>query len=418
MSWRPILDGDLATRARAAIDAIGACLAGSFVPVRLDDRSSVVARQASLGSGRAGAALYYAYRARAGLGGQRPADELLAQAIDVARMTPVGVSLADGRAGIDWVAAHLAHEGRGATALRRQVEGSLGRALEHPSTPDAPMDYDLLYGLVGYGMYALARLPAPGAGVLLMRIVDRLDDQAERHAGRITWWTPPALTDAPVNFPGGWYNLGVAHGVPAVIVLLALACRAVVATARARPLLDGAVAWLLAQRLPDSEAAFPRYVGAGIEPHPGRLAWCYGDLGLAAALLVAARAVQHSAWEQTAVELALRAAGRPPETCAVIDAPLCHGAIGVGHLFNRLFQATGEQRLAGAARYWLEHGLAMRHPGEKLGGFHALMPGPDGRPTRRIAARGLLYGAAGVGLALLAATTDIEPAWDRVLLMS
>jgi hypothetical protein len=37
---------------------------------------------------------------------------------------------------------------------------------------------------------------------------------------------------------------------------------------------------------------------------------------------------------------------------------------------------------------------------------------------RREAAPGLLFGASGVGLALLAASTEIEPSWDRLFLMS
>ena len=47
-----------------------------------------------------------------------------------------------------------------------------------------------------------------------------------------------------------------------------------------------AVAWLLAQRRSlGSGAGFPIYLGEGIEPSPGRLSWCYGDPGIAAALL-------------------------------------------------------------------------------------------------------------------------------------
>lgn len=107
--------------------------------------------------------------------------------------------------------------------------------------------------------------------------------------------------------------------------------------------------------------------------------------------------------------LALGAAALPIEESGVIDAPLCHGAIGLGHVFNRISQATGERQLGEAARYWLERGLAMRRPGGKLGGFHALLPDADGRMTRRVAYRGILQGAAGIGLALLAATTDVEP---------
>jgi len=46
------------------------------------------------------------------------------------------------------------------------------------------------------------------------------------------------------------YNLGVAHGIPAVVALLAIACRGGIAADRARPLLDGTVRWLLAHQLP------------------------------------------------------------------------------------------------------------------------------------------------------------------------
>jgi hypothetical protein len=418
MSWRPILDGDAAAPAHEAIRAIGDTLADSIQSQAEADSPAVAARYASLVSGRAGLALFYAYRERAGHGGHGVAGRLLGEAIERAMGTELGLSLCEGLTGVAWAAAHLKDTTPGAAALQRQVSANLLLALERPATPDAPVDYDLLYGLVGLGVYALERLPEPGAVALLERIVDRLDELAERRADTITWWTPPALTHAPARFPTGWYNLGVAHGVPAIVALLALACRAGVAAGRARPMLDGAVTWLLAQRLPGPGAAFPSYVGAGIDPRPARLAWCYGDLGLTAALLVAARAVGQPSWEQTAIELALRAADRSPEESSVVDAPLCHGSIGVGHVFNRLFQVTGEGRLGDAARYWLERGLAMRRPGGKLGGFHALMPGPDGRPRRPVAHRGLLYGAAGIGLALLAATTDIEPAWDRVLLLS
>ena len=115
---------------------------------------------------------------------------------------------------------------------------------------------------------------------------------------------------------------------------------------------------------------------------------------------------------------AVAAAERTPETAGVLDASLCHGAIGVGHIFNRLAQTTGETRLAEAARFWLLRGLAMRRPAGRLGGFHAVMMGEDGQPARRVVFRGLLMGAAGIGLALLAATSDAEPSWDRILLLS
>jgi hypothetical protein len=85
--------------------------------------------------------------------------------------------------------------------------------------------------------------------------------------------------------------------------------------------------------------------------------------------------------------------------------------------FNRLFQATGEECFAEAARFWLERTLAMRQPGRGIGGYLSWSPGEDGALAWR-AEPGLLTGAAGVALALLAAATPVEPSWDRMLLAS
>ena len=115
------------------------------------------------------------------------------------------------------------------------------------------------------------------------------------------------------------------------------------------------------------------------------------------------------------MDLALLAARRPPEETGVVDAGLCHGAAGLGHLFNRLYQATDEPKLADAARYWFGRALEMRSPGSAGAGFSALLE-PHSKLWRP--EPGFLTGAAGVGLALLAATSDVEPAWDRLLLLS
>ena len=48
-------------------------------------------------------------------------------------------------------------------------------------------------------------------------------------------------------------------------------------------LLDGAVRWLVPQRLAaERGACYPSWISPGVEPRPSRLAWCYGDPGIAA----------------------------------------------------------------------------------------------------------------------------------------
>jgi hypothetical protein len=247
-------------------------------------------------------------------------------------------------------------------------------------------------------------------------VIDRLTETAEHRAEGLTWWTNPAWLPAETcaKYPRGYDNLGLAHGVPGVIALLGQACAAGVAVARARPLLEGAVRWLLAQQEP---GGFPALVAPEAAEKPARLAWCYGDPGVAAALLWAARCVAEPAWEREALAIARRAARRPPEDAGVVDAGLCHGAAGLGHLFNRMFQATGEPWLAEAARSWFARALAMRRPGRGIGGSAAWQLSDDGIRTW-VADAGLLTGAAGIALALLAAITGVEPAWDRMLLVA
>jgi hypothetical protein len=179
-------------------------------------------------------------------------------------------------------------------------------------------------------------------------------------------------------------------------------------------LLDGAVRWLLDQDAPDS---FSNWVVPGTTGNKARLAWCYGDPGIAAALLGAAGCVAEPAREAAALAIARRAAQRPSDQSGVRDAGLCHGSAGLAHLFNRMFQATGETKLGEAARAWFERALAMRRPGLGIGGYEAWQSDAAGSPAWS-ADPGLLNGATGIALALLAATTPIEPLWDRMLLVS
>jgi len=72
--------------------------------------------------------------------------------------------------------------------------------------------------------------------------------------------------------------------------------------------------------------------------------------------------------------------------------------------------------LAQAARRWIDETLALRR-GEGIGGFLSWAPNEE----KEIGWReepGFLTGAAGIGLALLAAATAVEPEWDRVLQVS
>ena len=362
----------------------------------------------SLAGGLAGLALVHAALDRAfpEAGHGDRAQQALDRMVDRIGREPLRPGLHAGLAGSGWVVERLAR-GTGDDDPCSVVDRALVRYVEsHPRNPP----FDLVDGLAGIGVYALERLPRPAGKRLLGAIVSQLSATAVRCAPGFAWRAAPN----PV------LDLGVAHGAAGVVALFGRIIDADV-DARlkrsARALLEEAVEWLLAQELPRRlGGCFAAAVAKGLPRKPARLAWCYGDLGIAATLLVAARAAREPAWERAAVRIGLRAAACPEASSGVRDAGLCHGAAGVAHVFHRLYRATREKRFADASRRWFARALAMRTPGRGFAGFRAWAPDAKGTSSWRADA-GFLMGAGGITLALLAATGDNEPAWNRVLLL-
>jgi lantibiotic modifying enzyme len=420
--WRPLLCGALCDRARQVVEEIAEALRPQ--PATLLSGEPVLATHeaalfASLSSGAAGLAIFFAYLAQLDGRAEQGAQvvTLLEQAMEGVSATPMSPALHGGFTGVGWSVAHLV--GRFIDPGDEDANTAIDEfLLDYLRQQPWEMEYDLISGLVGFGVYALERLPNPKAVLCLERIVDQLSKLAHERAEGIAWWTPPHLLPEwqRKRCPQGYHNLGLAHGIPGILALLGHTYAAGVATLQCRSLLERAVPWLLAQQIDGPASGFPVWRAAEHPVKSARLAWCYGDPGVAAALLVAARCTQRTDWEKAAIAIARQAAQRPHDEAGIADAGLCHGAAGLGHLFNRMHQATGDPLLGQAAQHWLTYTIEMRQPGRGVAGFPAWAPGEDD-PNPWKSDPGLLAGAAGVGLALLAATTPIPPLWDRTLLV-
>jgi hypothetical protein len=402
MPWEPVLEGDLAASAARAVHGIAGALAARPELATPADRTVFWAYVSGALDGDAAAAAAY----------DAATDELIAE-LERGAAHP---ALYGGLAGIGWTLGHVM-EG-GADEVLQIVDRSLGSLLE---TERWRGPHDLTQGLVGMGVYFLERLASAEAPVArdgLARIVDHLAALAIESDAGTTWHTGPDILPPFVraSWPDGYYDAGVAHGVPGTIALLSRAAAQGDAPPQARALRDGAVRWLAAQRQsPAPNGRFPSRIwsdAAGV-PAPrdrARAAWCYGDPGIAAALWTAA--------PELARETALDAARRDAATCGVADAGLCHGAAGLAHLFNRFYQATGDAVFADAARAWFGRALDLRRDdGPGIGGFAAWYVTAPGEPPAFHPIANFLEGSIGIGLALLAAITPATaPSWDRLLL--
>jgi len=333
--------------------------------------------------------------------------------------------LYSGFTGVAWAVEHLQgrlFESDPDDDPNLEIDEALLSFLDSSAGPD---EYDLIIGFTGIGVYARERLPRPSGAAVLAKVIARLAAQAETGPGGTTWFTPPErLPDWQREIhQNGLYNLGVAHGMPAVVALLGVTAAAGAAAGgaadTARSLLDGAVDWLLAHQLPPgSDSCFGSSFSPDEEPAPSRLAWCYGDPGIAATLLLAAEATSRPEWEREALAVAHSTLRRPESQSGIRDPGICHGAAGLAHLYNRLWQSTGDEAFATAARFWIERTLAMRVTGEGIAGFRAWRVDIAGGEGTWHPEPGFLEGATGIGLALLAAVSTVEPEWDRILLLS
>jgi hypothetical protein len=335
---------------------------------------------------------------------------------------PSSPSLHSGFVGLAWLVQHL----QGDTPIESDdedpnasIDSELGQWLDHsPWT----QPFDLIEGLAGVGIYGLERLPHASGKMLLEKVVDRLEEAADTHKKGLAWpthseWIPEVYRG---DRPPRYYDCGLAHGQAGVLAVLAGIAARGVAVKKATTLLDKGMSWMLAHKLPENPLSrFPTWVMPDKEPAPARDAWCYGDPGIAVALLSGARALKSKKWENAALDVAMHAGRRDPKESRCMDPGLCHGWFGTAQVFMRLHRMTEERIFADRARYYLQQGLQQRRARGGFAGFFSWDVGTDMK-SAWVPDPAFLTGGAGIALVLASAlaSSDEDPAWDRSLLMS
>ena len=398
-------------RAFVAVREIASAVAQSAVSVR-DIRGDAAARRRRPPNAFAG--LFHAYADMAEIvpDGMETCAKIVDHCLDRG-IHAQNLSLFGGWAGLGWTTTHLDADDRVGVHVDRLLTDALGNW--PPSR-----GYDLISGLVGVGGFFLERLPAESAAHGLVLVLDVLErESVEVDDGR-SWFTAPEFLPAwqREHAPNGYFNLGVAHGVPGVCWLLAKLCLAGIEQDRVEPLLRASLRWVRSTQPDPGRAGLPSWIAPGVDRAPSRrMAWCYGPLGASAVTLEAARAVGDRSSMEWARALALACARVPPAEARIRDAGLCHGAAGNAQIFQRLYRNTADEDFRVAALRWIDEALRYRRPGEGIGGYR--MWGEVGENHQGwLDDASFLTGSGGVGLALLSAVAEVEPKWDRLLLLS
>jgi lantibiotic biosynthesis protein len=392
---------------------------------------SIYWEPAGIAQGDGGLALMAGYAATAfpAEGWELTAHERLATALRGAeRASSLPTGLFSGLAGLAFVASLLSRDGERYQRVLRSLDRALlpaaragAERLRRRPAGMSVGEFDAISGLSGIAAALLERRRRGARAVVepvLGTVIGALVELTEERSGLPRWYTPAAeMADETWArlYPEGNLNCGLAHGIPGPLAVMALArCDGIdvpgLAEAVAR-LAD----WLVAHRSDDAWGLnWPTAVsiGSGHPDRPSRAAWCYGAPGVCRALWLAGESLANDELREIAVA-GMEAVYRRPIAERAIDSPtFCHGVAGLLQVTLRFASDTGLPVFADAAEA-LTQQLLDAYDGTRPLGYATLEPG-----DRAVDQPGLLDGAPGVALVLLAAATDAEPAWDRVFLLS
>ena len=435
-AWHPVLVGDDARRARSvALDVAARLLDPEHASRSLRHAATEIDLAGAPprswnGPGLSGAGATAAVLC-AELDALEPAANwdrrghaCLATASSTAANAPLG--LFDGVAGMGFAAQRLARGRERYGNLTLSVDEAVARLITarwsgRMELRGLPVrEWDLISGITGIGAYLLVRSGDPDARRALERTLAALVALASDTGATARWATPPQHLFGYLqqHNPDGALNCGVAHGIIGPLALLSLALTDGIEVAGQSDAVRTLAGWVSARAYPGPWGPqWPAAISVADQtPTPARPGWCYGNAGVARPLWLAGAAVGDEALQALALSAIRQALARQAAERS-LDAPtLCHGIAGLALVALRMAADSGATDVSDDARaLCLE--LLNGYDATAGFGYRDVTAAADGRrlevddPT-------LLAGAAGPALVLLAAASDVEPGWDRALLLA
>ncbi|PKF75849.1 lanthionine synthetase LanC family protein [Chryseobacterium sp. PMSZPI] len=269
-------------------------------------------------------------------------------------------------------------------------------------------DYDFLHGAVGIGFYFLERYKAGDfqSEKSLESLLKFLNDSEIRNQDTIKWKNTEGIV-----------NISLSHGMSSIILFLVEVYKSDFQSRYdIAGLIEGAVNFVLTQEI-DPEKYGSYYPSASLQVegqiYKSRLAWCYGDLGVAIMLRKASETFNQPLWKEKSAAIFQHAATRRNKNeTTVMDAGLCHGSAGVFLIFYKEFLKTGHTLYAEAAQLWLNKTLEFYDEDP----LHFSRVSYNSTTNAYTESSCLLDGTSGVGLALLLVLQN-KSDWSKFLLV-
>ncbi|MCD6020035.1 MAG: Lanthionine synthetase family protein [Bacteroidetes bacterium] len=320
-------------------------------------------------------------------------------------------SLCNGLMGNVWLLQYFINEGIIDDLLLDIKEDLNHKFIELSEYLNNLNDYDYLHGLLGV-VYCSAYtevIVQSNIQQALIKFITTLKKDGDFYY--VTDWMNFASKE---NTYDEVINLGLAHGLPSVVSVLSKLKN----NKEYLPYVIGIINLILkSKKSSNNECLFGSVLyDRKLLNKNSRLAWCYGDLGIACMFWNAGIAFNIKDWELEAIDIILHSCNRRDliET-SVSDAGICHGTAGIAHIFHRFYLRTKNEKINDAANYWFNETIKMAKFEDGVAGYKSWQ-----NKQGWVNEIGLLEGITGIGLVLLDLLSDDETNldWDSCLLIS
>lgn len=324
----------------------------------------------------------------------------------------------DGLAGIAYLFQYLLKEGfleAEMDALLQDCDEILIKVL-HRMLDQKNLDF--LHGATGLAYYLLNRYPSPAvtaqAFTALFHKIKILVEELMDTGAPANEFT----TEKNSGPEDRYVNLGMAHGVVAILQLFTRYYAKIEASAENHDLIRRLAAFLISFESADERtlSAYPSIVklsgGARSTTYNIPLGWCYGDAIVSISLYQAGIALNDNYLINKGLSLALRTTRRGSRQSSLVrDACFCHGSASLAHIYKKWYAYTGNPQFLVLYNHWISETIALCNHPDGIAGYKKFAG------EVYTAEAGLLDGACGVAMVLLD-FPHRESNWDHFFLLS
>ena len=326
-------------------------------------------------------------------------------------------SFANGLGGVHWMFSYLGNQG----FISKEEANSLSNLMpmfdNFSRAQFANDNYDVLHGALG--IYPIERIiiekgNEPNIKIDAFESINLIKSELSRLAihnddHKLSWeLKDPLKGDKEINF-------GLAHGIPSILIALSWIYKITKDQSILTELIEPGMKFLLSHNVtsPKDLSLFPVSVKNGVAKRPSRMAWCYGDPGVATAIHQIGENCEQKEWQEIAQSVLKSAAIRKNENdTGISDACICHGSAGLALIYLNAGNKTGYEPFLNTARYWIRYTLEMGNNSGGSAGYLFKV-----QQNKHISKYGLLEGISGVGLTLLAVLEGELPGWEKGLMI-